>query len=171
MTAPLLPTPTLNNPGTAGALVRFALSQVGYREGGNNDNIFGSLYGMNNVAWCSEFVTIMAKLSGCDKLVPRTAYTPAGAQWFQSKGQWHHHPQAGDFVYYYHPSMGRIGHVGVVVRVNPDGTFTTVEGNSSDTGSRTGDGVYKLRRTLSSVGIDNGGGFGRPAYVAVGSLP
>lgn len=164
MTAPLLKLPVLNNPATPMAMVRFARSQVGYREGPNNDNIYGVLYGMNNVSWCQEFAWVMANLSGAGKLVPKTAYTPAGAQWFRDRGQGHHHPHVGDWVYYYHPSMGRIGHVGIVADAGDGVTFTTVEGNSSNTGSRTGDGVYQLRRNISSVGLDQGGVFGRPAW-------
>lgn len=164
MTNPLLPLPQINNPGTARCLVRVAKSQVGYRESGDNDTIFGLKYGLNHVAWCSEFATVIAGIAGCSGIVPRTAYTPAGAQWFQHRSQWHHHPAYGDLVYYFHASLGRIGHVGIVAKVNDDGTFETVEGNSSNTGSRTGDGVYALHRTLASVGIAHGGGFGRPHY-------
>lgn len=164
MTHPLLPLPQINNPGTARCLVRVAKSQVGYRESGDNDTIFGVKYGMNNVAWCSEFATVIAGIAGCSGIVPRTAYTPAGADWFRTRHQWHTTPAFGDFVYYYHSSMGRIGHVGIVTGVNDDGSFTTVEGNSSNTGSRTGDGVYALHRQISSVGIQHSGGFGRPAY-------
>lgn len=160
----LLRTPTLNNPGTKGAFVRFALSQVGYREGANNDTVFGRLYGMNNVAWCHEFVSVIAKLSGCSKIIPRAAYTPAGADWFKCRGAWHKSPAVGDLVYFHRPAMGRIAHVGIVVKVHDDWTFTTVEGNSSNGGSRNGDGVYKLRRKLSSVNVSGGGGFGRPAF-------
>lgn len=166
MTAKLLPLPHLTpaQMGTDRAMVRTAQSQVGYRESGDNDTIFGRLYGMNNVAWCHEFAWVVAKLSGNAGHVPRTAYTPAGAAWFQGRGQWHHTPRFGDLVYYYHSSMGRIGHVGIVGVVNGDGSFVTIEGNSSNTGSRTGDGVYRLKRRPSSVGVEHGGGFGRPAY-------
>lgn len=164
MTNAMFKLPTLNNPGTAKAIVRFELSQVGYREVGDNDTIFGHLYGMNNVPWCSIFQSIMAKLTGCEKIIPHTAYTPAGADWFQKKGQWHHSPELGDLVYFYHASMGRIGHVGMVVDRGDGHIFTTVEGNSNNDGSRNGNGVYKLKRRLDSIGIPNGGGFGRPAY-------
>lgn len=166
MTAPLLKVPVLNHPGTAMAMVRFAGSQVGYREGPNNDTVYGVLYGLNHVSWCQEFAWVMADLSGAAGLVPRTAYTPAGAGWFQDHGQWHHHPAVGDWAYYYHRSLGRIAHVGIVAAVIDADTFITVEGNTSDTGSRTGDGVYRLRRSMASVGLEHGGGFARPKWVA-----
>lgn len=166
MTAPLLKVPVLNHPATPMAMVRFARSQVGYREGPNNDTVYGVLYGLNHVAWCHEFAWVMANLSGAGRLVPRTAYTPAGADWFRNRGQWHHHPHVGDLVYYFHASLGRVGHVGIVAAVLDADTFVTVEGNSSNTGSRTGDGVYQLRRGISSVGIEHGGGFGRPSWPA-----
>lgn len=166
MTTPLLKVPVLNHPGTPMAMVRFARSQVGYREQADNHTVFGTIYGLQGTAWCQIFAWWAAFASGASKLVPKTAYTPAGADWFQRHHQWHHHPHVGDWVYYYHASIGRIGHVGIVAAVIDAHTFVTVEGNSSATGSRTGDGVYQLRRNIASVGIEHGGGFGRPAWVS-----
>lgn len=167
MAGALLKVPQLNNPGTAMAAVRFAKSQVGYREGPNNWTIYGVLYGMNNTAWCNIFTWWSVWASGGGKLVPKSAYTPASADWFKGKHQFHTGgPQFGDWVFFYHASMGRIGHVGMVVDPGDGHTFTTVEGNSSNTGSRTGDGVYQLKRKLSDIGTEHGAGFGRPLYVA-----
>jgi hypothetical protein len=142
-------------------MIAVASSQVGYREGADNDNAFGRWYGMNRVAWCAEFVSWAAALSGCGKAIPKHAYTPAGAAWFKARKRWGTKPKVGAIAYFYNASLRRIAHVGVVVKVSGDGSFVTVEGNTSNTGSRTGNGVYKLHRTGT-----RGGGFGYPAYAA-----
>ena len=43
-----------------------------------------------------------------------TAYTPAGKSNFVRSGRWYTSPEAGDIVYFYHASMGRVAHVGIV---------------------------------------------------------
>lgn len=110
---------------------------------------------------CAIFQSWVAAHSGAIDIVPRHAYTPAGADWFRGKGQWGHIPKVGALAYFYSSSQGRIHHVAVVAKVNSDGTFITVEGNTNDNGSATGNGVYMLRR--SGVGGSNGG-FGYPKF-------
>lgn len=159
MPTPAKAMPALKNAGTAAAMVAAATSQVGYREGTNNDTVYGAWYGMNHEAWCAIFVSWAAAQSGCEAVVPKHAYTPAGADWFRSRDQWGHAPRVGAIVYYFNASLGRIAHVGVVVKVNADGSWISCEGNTNDNGSRTGNGVYLLRRTST-----RGGGFGYPKY-------
>lgn len=155
--------PALKYPGTAAAFIAVATSQVGYREGENNDTVFGAWYPMNHEAWCAMFMSWVAEQSGCRAIVPKHAYTPAGADWFQDRGQWSYTPHVGDIVYYDISGLGRISHTGTVTAVHEDGTWTACEGNTNDGGSREGNGVYLKRR--STVGTR--GGFGRPKYVKV----
>ncbi len=109
----------------------------------------------------------MAKLAGVPtSVIPKHAYTPTGASWFKARGQWHKTPKVGDVVYYYNAGMGRIAHVGLVTAVHGDGSWTACEGNTSNTGSRTGNGVYLLKRTTT-----RGGGFGRPKYATAPVTP
>lgn len=129
MTPPLLPVPAISQPGSLDAFISVARSQVGYREAANNSNVFGALYGLDHQPWCGAFVSWVAKAAGCSKLVPRFAYTPSGAHWFESRDQWGHAPKLGAVMFVFHASMGRIGHTGIVVKVNPDGSFVSVEGN------------------------------------------
>lgn len=151
------------NLGTAEAMVKIERSQIGYREGPNNLTIFGLLYGLNNQPWCAQFQTWARGPAGCTKIIPKFAYTPAGAQWFKDRDQFHTHgPRKGDLHFVYHASMGRIGHVELVEKVFDDGSFNVIGGNTSNTGSRQGDGVYRLKRRAVSAG----GGLGRPHYKA-----
>lgn len=169
MTVPAKQIPAIKNPGTAAAMIAVASSQIGVHEGHdssgwNNDNPYGLWYGANKVAWCNQFISWTAAHSGNQKNVPKGAYTPATSNWFKSHNQWHSTPRVGDLAYYWSASMGRIHHVALVVKIIPGGYYE-VGGNTNHNGSAQGDGVYKLRRTNSSVGAH--GGFGRPKYIKV----
>ena len=57
------------------------------------------------------------------------------------------------------PSLGRIAHVGIVEKVNIDGSYVTIEGNTDIAGGRTGG------RVMRQVRRANIAGFGRPVYL------
>jgi hypothetical protein len=161
------PLPRLDHPpGTAGALLQVAASQIGYREGSDNDNAFGVWYPMNHEPWCAMFVSwSAAQADVAPDVIPKHAYTPSGAEWFEARGRLHTTPQAGDIGYVFYDSLGRIGHVFVVETVSRTAggatVMTTIEGNTNDTGSSQGNGVYRLVR-----GDTSHLSYGRPAYVA-----
>ena len=104
-----------------------------------------------------------------------TSFTVSGKGLFVRAKRWFTEPEIGDIVYFYHASMGRVAHVGIVVDVIRGifGTFTitTVEGNTEPGKrfSRDGGSVAEKRYTFhkNEVGgkhlID---GFGRPVYGA-----
>lgn len=154
---------------TAIQLLRVARSQIGYREGSNNDNKYGRWYGANNQPWCAMFVSWVAAASGAVDIIPRHAYTPSGAQWFKSRNLWGLKPRVGAVVYFNFPGDGvdRISHVGFVEKVNADGSIVTIEGNTNDGGSREGNGVYRKVRRVGIVGY----GYPRYAKPAPQSVP
>ena len=96
-------------------------------------------------------------------------YTPTGAGYFKKKGQYiargKGNPKAGDVVFFYSTSKGRIGHVGIVYKVSST-TVYTIEGNTSGANTlvTNGGGVCKKSYKLTSTYID---GYGRPDYDAV----
>ena len=94
-------------------------------------------------------------------------YTPAGAIQFKRAGRWHTKPQAGDVVFFYNKSMGRICHVGIVESVNGK-TLVTIEGNTSSATIDRNGGECR-RKTYSNYSVGGNGwinGFGRPVYTA-----
>lgn len=161
MTTALKPVPAVKNPGTAAAMIAVAASQLGYTEGSNNDTIFGKLYGLNRQPWCAMLLAWARGPAGCTKVIPRFAYTPAGAQWFRDRGQWGKTPRVGAIVFYDTAGLGRISHVGIVDQVFADGSWTSIEGNTNAAGSREGRVVRRQKRR--TVGTSRGG-FGYPAY-------
>lgn len=160
-----LPLPSIRskNLATAAAIIKVANSQLGYREGYNNDTAYGRWYGVNHQPWCAIFISWLAAKSGNTANIPKFAYTPAGADWFKSKGLAGKTPKKGAIHFVYHESMGRIAHVELVVSVDTKaGTYTVIGGNTSNTSSRNGDGVYKLVKRISNINPKDV--FGYPSY-------
>lgn len=159
-----------------------AASQNGYHEGKtksgewNNDTMFGVWYGMNLQPWCAMFVSWCSAVAGFSKIIPKHAYTPDGFNWFASRGladgrrppnrkgvaaTGRGKPRAGDIMYVYSSSNGRISHVGIVEEVD-GGYVKTIEGNTNTSGSASGDGVYRLKRRIEARLY-----FCHPQYAAV----
>jgi hypothetical protein len=139
-----------------------ARGQLGTTERGNNDTKYGRWYGLNNQPWCAMFVSWVAAKARVTRIIPRHAYTPAGAQWFKDRGQWGQRPRVGAIVYYDTAGLGRISHVGIVEKVLPGGAWYAIEGNTNAAGSREGRIVRRQRRTI----VGARGGFGYPDYTA-----
>lgn len=71
---------------------------------------------------------------------------------YKLKGKTSDTPHAGDFVVYL--KDGKPYHIGIVEAVNGDGTFTTIEGNTSATGSNVepnGGAVARKTRRVKNV--------------------
>jgi|LakMenEpi03Aug12_release.lakeMendotaPanAssembly.Ray.scaffolds.fasta_scaffold159686_4 surface antigen len=148
---------------TSEDVLRVARTQIGYKEKANNNNKYGAWYGLNNKPWCAMFVSWVANEAKATTIIPKHAYTPAGAAWFKSKKQWHTSPRVGDIVYFNFPNddVDRISHVGIVEAVMKDGSIVTIEGNTNKAGSRVGGGVWRKIRKTGVVG------YGRPNYKIV----
>jgi hypothetical protein len=111
-----------------------AQSQKGVVEGPkDNETIYGKFTKHDFQPWCGSFVMWCAAQIGF-KAMPNCVYTPAGVTTFQGQGKWSNHetakPQAGDIVFFSFDGKG-VGHVGIVLKDNGDGTITTIEGNTS----------------------------------------
>lgn len=145
-------------------LLAVARGELGQTETppGSNVTPYGRWYGMQ-AAWCAMFVSWCADRSRNTDVIPRFAYTPAGAAWYQQRGQWDRTPRVGSLVFYDVSGMGRISHVGIVEATFPDGSWHAIEGNTDAAGSRTGGSVRRQRRT--TVGTSRGG-FGHPRWAA-----
>ena len=131
--------------------------------------------GSINMQWCAAFVSCMfmyefgvdaARELLCGDL---HCYTPAGAKYFKNKGRYtkrkNADPQPGDVVFFYSSSKGRIGHVGIVTKVDGSKVYT-IEGNTSG-GSKlvtNGGAVWNKSYKKTSTYID---GYGRPDYADV----
>ena len=135
------------------AIVAKAVSQIGYKEKGNNDTIYGAWYGMNYQPWCMMFISWCAAQCGISTgTIPKLAYVPYCVDFYQKQGRYKakgsYKPQLGDLIIY-----GSNSHIGIVEKVQGNTVFT-IEGNTSANGnSSNGDGVYRRSRALSDSWI------------------
>ncbi|MDE6616437.1 MAG: CHAP domain-containing protein, partial [Lachnospiraceae bacterium] len=132
-------------------IVSVAAKEIGYRETGNNMTKYGAWYGMNGAAWCHMFVSWCAAKAGIPaSVVPKTASTSEGMEWFKSRGIFKYKgkytPKRGDLVYF---KTGR-NHVGIVEKVTGS-TLHTIEGNTPCMVARK---TYPLsEKTITGYGV------------------
>ena len=139
-----------------------AYADAKYKEGANNDTVFGKWYGLNHQPWCAMFVSKCFDEAGLVKLVAAStkkgfAGCDAGYAWFAKNkqivpvGQ----AQTGDIVFFnFDADVHTTEHVGIVVANDGKGTLTTYEGNTSGdkSGSQSnGDGVFLKKRSYKYV--------------------
>jgi hypothetical protein len=111
----------------------------------------------NYQAWCATFVSWVAMIAGAAALFPCTASCATGVAWFKKRGRFSEYPAVGAQVFY---GSGGGSHTGIVLRYD-DTYIWTVEGNTNDSGSAEGDGVYEKKRRRRDSYVY---GYGYPAY-------
>lgn len=128
-----------------------ALSQVGYKETGNNKTKYGAWYGMNGQPWCAMFVSWCANEVGVlNKLIPKYASSSAGYRWFKKNTYITMKPKAGDIGFLKNSDPSKSGtypaeHTFIVYEVKGN-IITTIEGNIDNS-------VKKLTRHLTDKNI------------------
>lgn len=149
------------SPGTldkSECIVSTAKSQIGVMElTGKNDGPEVEAYLAvtalgKGYPWCAAFVSWT--LVQCDVHNPKSAWSPS---WFPNSKTIYTKglkqkipPQPGDVLGLYYSNLGRIGHVGIVEDWG-ESWCVSVEGNTNEAGSRSGDGVYRKRRLTQSI--------------------
>jgi len=100
-----------------------------------------------------------------------TEYTPSGKGNFVKMGCWGKEPKVGAIVYFYSPNMGRVAHVGAVVKIIKNGNtykIMTIEGNTSSGLFNRNGGCVTAKTyefSLGQVGGNNRiNGFGYPLF-------
>ncbi|NJS09877.1 MAG: CHAP domain-containing protein [Microcoleus sp. CSU_2_2] len=143
-------------------LLNVARSYIGVREqGGNNrgrqvEEFQKAIGGAAAEPWCMSFAQYCIKAAESEtqanSQVPEsehclTVWNGSPSQLRRSR------PEPGSLVIWRHGNSTS-GHVGIVEAVNSDGTFTTIEGNTSDSSgiNREGNGVYRKQRDMDGEG-------------------
>lgn len=145
---------------TVKKVLEIASKEIGYQETGNNNNKYGVWYGLNNQPWCYIFVSWVLNQAGLK--VEKCASCPVGFEYYKSNLKLFTFPVPGDLAFFCWNPSKIPQHIGIVEKINNDGTFISIEGNTSSglSGSQdNGDGVYRKLRKLSDTL-----GFGRPNY-------
>jgi peptidoglycan hydrolase-like protein with peptidoglycan-binding domain len=135
-----------------------ARAEIGTTESGNNRGEalkYPNQFGRGAEAWCADFVSYVTKQAGGSMNDP---YCPSVVDQLKSDGNWkgRSNPQPGDLVLFDWDGDRVADHIGIVERVNADGSIGTIEGNT--TNPQTGqEGVWRRTRSMSVVL-----GFGQP---------
>jgi hypothetical protein len=130
------------------AVINIARKEVGVRELTENSSEridgYNATVGFKKVAWCASFLSWCFKEAGLAQ--PRTAWSPA----LFPPGRLARDGLPGMLIGIYFPSLGRIGHCGMIERVQGSLIFS-IEGNTNIAGSREGDGVMRKARHKRSI--------------------
>jgi hypothetical protein len=150
------------------AYVNLLRAQTGYHEGRSANGSWNNIQRFSpetlglewsqGQAWCATFTAWGADELGARGSWPITASCYTAVQWWKKSGRWTDYPVLGGPFY-----MGDVGedHVGVVYAYDANSIYT-IEGNTSNTGSYQGDGVYQRVRPRRGAGSPYG--YGVPAY-------
>ena len=154
---------------TADKVTSVAVSYIGTVESPANSNnvIFNThFYGRavqdgkpkasNKYPWCCTFVWDVFRMAGASSLFydgKKTDYCPAVQDWAKknkltvdkTKGQ------KGDVVLFDWNKNGAADHIGIILENNGNGTYTTVEGNTSMTSNDNGGKVMKRTRKTAEI--------------------
>ena len=145
----------------AKTIVDKALSYVGVFDGGNNNVIFNTHYygkavSGNAYPWCCAFVWDIFRMCNASDIFcdgTKTAYCPTVLNWGRSKGLTVNKSDGnhGDIVLFDWNNDGIADHIGFIICKNSDGSYTTVEGNTSDSNYSNGGYVLKRVRYQSQI--------------------
>lgn len=130
----------------ANDVLKVARSQIGVKESPAcsnkvkyNNEYYGRVVSGDNYDWCAVFVWWVFKEAGCSELFfggKKSAYCPSIADYYIAKGQTvgKNEGKAGDIVLFDFNDNGTSDHIGFIEEKNPDGTYTTIEGNTGGNG-------------------------------------
>jgi len=139
------------------AVVRAAQAEIGVREvrenAGPRVDAYNRYTSVKDAPWCASFVSFCFHQAGFAQ--PRTAWSPAlfpreRCVEFSPSRLGNSGLAAGLVVGIYYPSKGRIAHCGIVTGIDGDWVFS-IEGNTNNTGSNEGDGVYAKKRHRQTI--------------------
>ena len=142
-------------------IIGVAKTQVGYLEGSNNNNKYGSYFGSNNVSWCAYFIVWCARQANIDSsVIKTTGWADADDLGVSYKSRGSYTPNSGDIIIFDYapystktPASSYGDHVGLVEYVE-NGYVHTIEGNSND----------QVRRGSYSLSYSEIKGYGVPNY-------
>lgn len=158
---------------TPNDIIKKAISQIGTKEnpaGSNkvkyNTDYYGRAVVGNAYPWCCVFVWWVFRQCGASALFyggQKTAYCPTVESYYKKLKQWHtSNPQPGDLVLFDFSGKGVAEHIGILEKVNADGTYNCIEGNTGSGNNSNGGEVMRRKRNRSVIR-----GFARPSYDGV----
>ena len=138
-------------------VLQIAIDQIGTKEtpSGSNQTKYNDWYGINHYPWAAMFVSYCFYPAGLPLEITTDkgfAYHPHAAKWFKDQGWWHSTPQIGDIVFFDWVNDRSPDSVGIVEKVNSDGSIVAIRGNVDNQ-------VKRVNHQGSTIM-----GYGRPPY-------
>ena len=138
-------------------VLQIAIDQIGTKEtpSGSNQTKYNDWYGMNHVPWAAIFVSYCFYHAGLPLEITTDkgfAYHPHAKKWFKDQGWWHSTPQIEDIVFFDWGNDRSPDSVGIVEKVNSDGSIVAIRGNVDNQ-------VKRVNHQGSTIM-----GYGRPPY-------
>lgn len=122
--------------------INYAITQIGYKETGENYTKYGEWYGVNPGKWCDMFVSYCANKSGIStKIIPKYCNCGDTRKWFEKKALLSANPRVGDLGLV---MDGGALHIFIVEYIR-GGYVYTIEGNYKD----------KVKRNKRKIGYNS----------------
>lgn len=156
--AVVAPTPPPSGGDFRARILDAARGELGNVESGSNRGEilkYPNAFGRGSEAWCADFTSWVMRQAGGSMNDP---YCPSVVNQLKADGNWKgkSNPQPGDLVLFDWDGDRVADHIGIVEKVNADGTIGTIEGNTEN--PQTGqEGVWRRTRTMGVIL-----GFGQP---------
>ena len=152
---------------TVEKILNIARAEIGVKESPKNSNnvkynteYYGREVNSSAYAWCCVFIWWLFKQAGVSNLFCNGKKT-ASCTYVKNtmKKQIVDNAKAGDLVLFQFDKDSAADHIGIIEKVNSDGTYTTIEGNTAIGNDSNGGEVMRRTRKKSLVMC-----FIRPAY-------
>lgn len=151
---------------TAKDILKIAQAEIGVKESPANSNnvkyntwYYGKSVNGSKYPWCAVWVSyVFAQVDS--SLIKKSASCMDIGNWFKQNGRFKtNNPQVGDVVFFKYNTNSRwTNHIGIIEKVNADGSIVTIEGNTSDSSNDNGGSVMRRIRKNNIVG------YGTPQY-------
>ena len=138
-------------------VISIAKAEVGTKESPPNSNnvkyntwYYGKPVSGSAYPWCATFISWLFKDEPA--LLKKTASCANMLSWCEKNNLMVSKPEPGCIVFFkYSTNNRRTNHVGLVIKTNPNGSITTIEGNTSKTSNDNGGAVMERVRTSNIV--------------------
>ena len=145
------------------AIIALAKKEVGTKEYPKNSNqvkyntaYYERVVSGSSYPWCCAFIWWLFREAGASDLFyggKKTAYCPTLMSYYKKNGQFSNTPQVGSIAFFQFDKDANPEHVGIVTKVNSNGTVTTIEGNTAvGNDSNGGEVMERTRKTSLIIG-------------------
>lgn len=150
---------------TPNEIITLAKTQIGVKEkpAGTNkvkynseyygQEVYDGLWG-TTFAWCCVFIWWLCKHAGAGEMYyggKKTASCTVLMNYYKREGKFSKTPRVGSFAFYNWGKGSTAKHIGLVTKINADGSFVAIEGNTAIGNDSNGGEVMERTRYMSQT--------------------